>query len=310
MSFAIAAATVAALLGTETSPVSGTAPHFSERACGLARSPSASDHLSGWREASSASPPSTAVSGRPCQPELLVANGGAETVVSPVPVVSGWLLVSQTPIGTIQRAANPAPFVVVLRAEGRVSAPAWAVREVILDPVRHLGAANRAIETIVRSGECVGSVPSVRACRHLWVHQRYPGGIVDARVATLEVERNEDGLDKGGAFDLRWQLAPDGAPAPEEGCVVVRASAGGWHLEPDGEGTRFKYDLALDPGGTVPRWLVGWSQERELPRFLRDVERAAARLAAGPREERAPILTPAPAHAPSSGPNAGDAARQ
>ena len=74
-----------------------------------------------------------------------------------VAATAAWVLVSSFPQGELYRAEREGSEVVALRAEGRLKAPAWAVREVLASGWKYDGISPYLAERKVLFGkECLG----------------------------------------------------------------------------------------------------------------------------------------------------------
>jgi hypothetical protein len=123
-----------------------------------------------------------------------------------------------------------------------------------------------------------------------WLYTLVRPPLVSPRDYTVRVDLLRDDLLAGGQFVLQWAIATDHGPPSPSGTVRLLANSGGWLLEATGAVTSFVYRLFNDPGGNLPAWIVNSGNEREIPRMLAAVEKAAKELAA---KKPAPAL-PAP----------------
>lgn len=115
------------------------------------------------------------------------------------------------------------------------------------------------------------------------VRQVHVAPVVQPRDALVAVwsETHPD-----GGFVVRWALHPE-QPPPAPGHVLPARNDGTWRVHHDGVGgSRLTLDLAYDPAGSVPTWLVRWVQDEGARRALRQLRQAALahedRLAAAP----------------------------
>jgi hypothetical protein len=57
-------------------------------------------------------------------------------------------------------------------------------------------------------------------------------------------------------------------------------NTGGWEISPAGEGvSRFRYQIDIDPGGSVPSWIVNAANKSQVPSVIAAVEDEAQKLA-------------------------------
>ncbi len=106
----------------------------------------------------------------------------------------------------------------------------------------------------------------------LLVHQRQEVAPVKARETTVRIERSPTGA---GGTAWSWSQAPPVVVDPK--AVQAPLNQGAWVVDPDGQGgALLTFDLAYDPGGEVPRWLVRWCQASGAGRMLGDLRLAAA----------------------------------
>jgi hypothetical protein len=192
--------------------------------------------------------------------------------------MAGWVLVASFAQGSVWREEKPAGGVPVYRAEGTIDAPVRAVRAVLLAPARYPGCTpSLAEERLVRSEACAEGATGFPGCRRIWMYNRYEPPLVGKRDATLALEIADDDPEGERGFVLAWQLSADHQPA--RGTVPMRLNSGSWTLRADGGRTRYVYVSQMDPGGSLPGWVVRTVNEREVPKLVGAVERAAKRMA-------------------------------
>jgi len=75
---------------------------------------------------------------------------------------------------------------------------------------------------------------------------------VDDRDAIYHIETIRE---PSGLLRIEVGVRPETLPE-REGRVRVQRAQGGWKLTPDEGGTRVAWELHLEPGGSVPTWLV------------------------------------------------------
>jgi hypothetical protein len=55
---------------------------------------------------------------------------------------------------------------------------------------------------------------------------------------------------------------------------------GGWEITPAGaDASRFRYHIDVDPGGSVPSWIVNMANKSQVPSVIAAVEDEAQKLA-------------------------------
>jgi hypothetical protein len=194
--------------------------------------------------------------------------------------VATWALVSTFQQGRLYRMEREDSGVVALRAEGKLKAPAWAVREVLL----HAFESDRispylAHRKVLAAEGCRDGHKDLPGCRRVWVYERYEPPLVGARDYVFRMEVAVDDVDDGGDFELRWTL-DESRGAPPEGATHMVRNTGGWEIAPDGEGaTRFTYRIDIDPGGSVPSWIVNLANKSQVPSVIAAVEEEASKAA-------------------------------
>lgn len=194
--------------------------------------------------------------------------------------VAAWLLVSRFPQGRLYRMEHEGSDVVALRAEGKLGAPAWAVREVLLHAFENDRISPYLADRKVLSAEgCKPGQKDLPGCRRVWVYERYAPPLVGERDYVFRMEVAVDDVEAGGDFELRWTL-DESRGSPPEGATHMKRNTGGWEIAPDGaERSRFSYRIDIDPGGSVPAWIVNMANKSQVPSVIAAVEEEATRLA-------------------------------
>ena len=194
--------------------------------------------------------------------------------------VAAWALLSQFPQGRLYRLERDDSDVVALRAEGTLKAPAWAVRDVLL----------RAFESdrlspylehrkVLHAEGCREGAKDLPGCRNTWVYERYSPPLVGARDYAFRMDVVADDVADGGDFELRWTI-DESRGAPPEGATHMVRNTGGWEISPAGAGgSRFRYHIDIDPGGSVPSWIVNMANKSQVPSVIAAVEDEARKLA-------------------------------
>jgi hypothetical protein len=194
--------------------------------------------------------------------------------------VATWVVVSTFPQGKLFRQEREGSDVVALRAEGKLKAPAWAVRDVLrrafeFDRISPYLAQRK----VLHAEGCREGQKDLPGCSRIWVYERYEPPLMSPRDYAFRMEVAVDDVDDGGDFELRWTL-DDSHGAPPEGAVHMRRNTGGWEVSPAGEGeSRFTYRIDADPGGSVAAWIVNMANKSQVPSVIAAVEDEARKLA-------------------------------
>jgi hypothetical protein len=194
--------------------------------------------------------------------------------------VAAWAVVSSFPQGKLFRMERPGSDLVALRAEGRIQAPAWAVREVLLrafesDKISPYLAQRK----VLHAESCRDGGKDLPTCRKVWVYERYEPPLMSPRDYAFLMEVAVDDVDDGGDFELRWQI-DERHGAPPDGAVHMRKNTGAWVISPSGDGeSRFTYRIDIDPGGSVASWIVNMANKSQVPSVIAAVEEEARKRA-------------------------------
>ncbi len=98
------------------------------------------------------------------------------------------------------------------------------------------------------------------------VRQRHTTrGISDREVLLWMKHETVEGYDRYG-----WTRATDEPLNPASGHVACQRSDGYWQGRAEGGGVRVVYELAYDPGGSVPGFIVRWFQTSGLETTVRE----------------------------------------
>jgi hypothetical protein len=216
-----------------------------------------------------------------------------------VAAAASWVLASSFPQGRLFRLEQPGSDVVALRAEGRLHAPPWAVRAVLLEGWRSERISPYLVEHRVLHAEgCRDGAREIAGCQAVWAYERYDPPVVGARDYVFRMEVASDRLEEGGGFELRWEL-DESRGAPPEGATHMKRNTGAWTVRAEGADTRFTYRIAADPGGGLPAWVVNMANRAQVPAVIAAVE-AAARKLADARGAETPPARPAGGAAPGA----------
>jgi hypothetical protein len=198
-----------------------------------------------------------------------------------------WILIATFPQGNLYRMEQEGTGVVALRAEGMLRAPAWAVREVLLRGWRYDRISPYLAERRVLHAEgCRDGASELPGCRRVWVYERYDPPIVGTHDYAFRVEIAADDVDRGGDFELDWEL-DESHGKPPDGAAHMRVNRGAWELSPAGQRTRFGYRLSADPGGSLPAWMVNIANRSQVPSVISAVEDEAQKLAESRKDAKA-----------------------
>jgi hypothetical protein len=154
---------------------------------------------------------------------------------------------------------DPRSAIVQLAAEGSFAARPERVRAVLLDYGNH----TRYIQNIAESRVLV------RGRGSLLLYQRLRLPIISDRDYTLEVSWGADGK----VLWLKFACANWRGPAERRSIVRVRTHEGGWQLQPihGGSQTWARYQMRLDLGGSLPRWMARSGATSEIPALFEAV---------------------------------------
>lgn len=153
---------------------------------------------------------------------------------------------------------------ITLAAEGRFAAPPDKVRKALLDYPDHVG----------RVPHLAFSRVLDRGPGWLLVYQRLVLSVISDRDFTLLVRWGADG-------DVLWtefRVANHRGPGPQEGYVRMPVHTGSWQLKPilEGKATHARYQVTLDMGGMLPRWMANTSRDFGVPELFNTFRRALA----------------------------------
>lgn len=190
--------------------------------------------------------------------------------------VAAWALVSTFPQGKLYRMERQDSDLVALRAEGRLQAPAWAVRDALLHAFESDELSPYlASRKVLHAEGCRDGGKDLPGCRKVWVYERYEPPLMSPRDYAFRMEVAADDVDDGGDFQLRWEL-DDRHGAPPEGAVHMVRNTGAWEISPAPDGTcRFTYRIDIDPGGSVASWIVNMANKSQVPSVIAAVEAEA-----------------------------------
>jgi hypothetical protein len=194
--------------------------------------------------------------------------------------VAAWALVSTFPQGKLFRQERPDSDLVALRAEGKLQAPAWAVRQVLLRAFENDRISPYlAHRKVLHAEDCREGSQDLPGCRKVWVYERYEPPLMSPRDYAFRMEVAVDDVDDGGDFELRWTL-DEKHGAPPEGAIHMKRNTGSWEISPAGASeSRFTYRIDADPGGSVASWIVNMANKSQVPAVIAAVEEEARKRA-------------------------------
>ena len=203
--------------------------------------------------------------------------------------VAAWALVSTFPQGKLFRLEREESDLVALRAEGKLQAPAWAVRDALLHAFENDKISPYlAHRKVLHAEGCREGGKDLPGCRKVWVYERYEPPLMSPRDYAFRMEVAVDDVDQGGDFELRWQI-DESRGAPPEGAVHMKRNTGGWEISPAGEAeSRFTYRIDADPGGSVASWIVNMANKSQVPAVIAAVEEEARKRALTRTRSEAP----------------------
>lgn len=106
------------------------------------------------------------------------------------------------------------------------------------------------------------------------VYQRQSMIAIADREVLLWMARTD--LERGGAR-FSWSAATEEPLVLRPGAVRTPRNTGFWQVEPDlNGGASVVHEVALDAGGSIPRWIVELVRYRSFARIMADVRAAAA----------------------------------
>ena len=158
--------------------------------------------------------------------------------------------------------------------------PSSSVREVKARTIVDV-AAQRLWDVIRDSRSYPEFMPYVKQCRILGEHpeghflyQLVDPPIIDRRDVVVKVFLEAD--KSAGRYRRRWEVANDRGPPPLEGTVRIRISRGEWNITRLGpKRTRMDYYLYVDPGGSLPAWIINRANTSSIPDVIEAVRKRA-----------------------------------
>ncbi len=195
--------------------------------------------------------------------------------------VASWALVTSFPQGKLYRMEREGSDLVALRAEGKMNAPAWAIRDVLRRAFEYDRISPYlALRRVLQAEDCKPGAKDLPGCRRIWAYERYEPPLMSPRDYAFRMEVAVDDVDDGGDFELRWTLDESRGAPPPEGAIHMKRNTGGWEISPAGpDAARFVYRIDADPGGSVAAWIVNTANKSQVPSVIAAVEDEARKLA-------------------------------
>jgi hypothetical protein len=146
--------------------------------------------------------------------------------------------------------------IIRLGADARIDAPVSDVLKAVLDYPGQVGKIARLSESrVLRRGKS-----------WLLVYQRLNLPVISDRDFTLFVRWGK----RGEVTWVEYRTALRHGPPPRSGVVRVTRHEGSWQLKParSGRSTRARFQVLIDMGGWLPRWLARSGSGKELPELF------------------------------------------
>lgn len=155
--------------------------------------------------------------------------------------------------------------IIRLGADGVLQGPIDEVFKTLLDYEGQVGAIDRLSKSQVL----------LRTKRAMIVYQRLNLPVISDRDFTLRVWWGRTGKVRW----IRYRAQPDGLGGLD-GAVHVKVHSGSWQLEalPGGK-TRARFEVLIDMGGWLPRWLAKSGSGKEVPKLFSSIDKLLAKAA-------------------------------
>lgn len=162
---------------------------------------------------------------------------------------------------------HKASSIIRLGADGVLQGAIDNVFKTLLDYEKQVGAIDRLSKSQVL----------LRTKRSMIVYQRLNLPVISDRDFTLRVWWGRTGK-------VRWirYAAQANGLGGLDGAVHVKNHSGSWQLEalPDGK-TRARFEVQIDMGGWLPRWLAKSGSGKEVPALFSSIDKMLAKTARG-----------------------------
>lgn len=185
----------------------------------------------------------------------------------------GWTKAAETDGITVFTRDKPGTEVKELKAMGIIDAPPDAAWKVIRDYPKYKERMPYTEAAEVVATEDGGKVT--------YFYSRIAAPFVAKRDYTLKILDESDWKDGQGFLKSSWVMATDKGPAPTNGVVRLKTNDGFWLLEPKegGKKTQVTYYLFMDPGGSIPKFLVNQANGGAVPDVFRAIRKYATQPA-------------------------------
>jgi len=175
----------------------------------------------------------------------------------------GWKRVSQKDDMTLY-VRDVDGSVADVRVEGRIDAPPETVLAVLADVEAYKDTMpyTEVSKLMKRDGD------------RIWLYSVVNPPLASRRDYCVEIELSRD---PDGVLSTEWKPANELAPPEKKGVVRVGVNDGSWRLEPvdGGRATKATYRLHVDPGGSLPRWIIEKTNRKSVPDAFKAVRKAA-----------------------------------
>jgi len=170
---------------------------------------------------------------------------------------AGYEAIVRTPEVTVHK--DQAARTVRLGADARVAAPAEAVLAALIDYEGQVGVMGNLAECRVLS----------RGQGWQLAYERIRMPVVSDRDFTVRVTWGREGSLRWLRY---WNDESSGQP-PRKGLVRVPYHRGSWQLLPveNGRATQIRYQVSIDLGGWLPRWIARRSAGKEVQEMFRSL---------------------------------------
>ncbi|MCI0672585.1 MAG: START domain-containing protein [Myxococcaceae bacterium] len=181
-----------------------------------------------------------------------------------------WNQVAQADGITVLSRTRPGSPVGEMKATGLIDAPPEAVWKALWDHDNYVRTMPYTQESRVLAREQEGRV--------VYFYSVISPPLVSWRDFVLRVEDESPRSEGQGVLRLRW-TAVHGKLPERSGIVRVRVNDGSWVLEPrdGGKRTFATYLVHMDPGGTLPKFVVNHANSTAVPDIFRAIRRVVAR---------------------------------
>lgn len=149
--------------------------------------------------------------------------------------------------------------IIRLGADGILNAPVKRVFATLLDYKRQVGVIDRLSESKVIA----------RGSHYLIVYQRLNLPVISDRDFSLRVWWTR----QDGVTTIRYVAMRNKGAGGHNGAVHVKHHEGSWQLQPirGGLATQARFEVTIDMGGWLPRWLAKSGSGKEVPQLFKAI---------------------------------------